>query len=135
MSSFEPKIVAFCCEQSGVPAAEMAKRLNLVMPGNLELVPVPCSGRIETLHLLKALESGADGVAVFACHEENCRYLHGNLRLKSRVEYAKGIMTQIGLEGERLEMFRLASVNGVQFAEMLCQKAEQLRRLGPNPAA
>jgi coenzyme F420-reducing hydrogenase delta subunit len=133
MPAFEPKIVAFCCEQSGVPAAEMAKQLNLKLPGNVELVTIPCSGRIETLFFLKALEGGADGVVVFACHEENCRYLKGNLRLKGRVEYAKRIMAQIGLEQERLEIVHLATNNGVKFAEALCQKSEQLCRLGPNP--
>lgn len=132
MSPFEPKIVAFCCEQSGVPAAEMAKRLNSKMPGNLELVPVPCSGRIETLYLLKALEV-ADGVVVFACHEENCRYLQGNVRLKSRVGYARQIMAKIGLEPERLEIFPLATNSGVKFAEFLVQKVDQLGALGPNP--
>jgi coenzyme F420-reducing hydrogenase delta subunit len=132
MSTFEPKIVAFCCEQSGLPAAEMAKTLKLKMPDNLELVPVPCSGRIETLYLLKALESGADGVVVFACYEENCQYLQGNVRLKSRVGYAKQIMTKIGLEGERLEIFHVATNSGVKFSEFLMQKADQLRLLGPN---
>jgi coenzyme F420-reducing hydrogenase delta subunit len=132
MSTFEPKIVAFCCEQSGAPAAEMAKILKLKMPDNLELVPVPCSGRIETLYLLKALESGADGVVVFACYEENCRYLQGNIRLKGRVGYAKQIMTKIGLEQERLEIFHLATNSGVKFSEFLIQKADQLRQLGPN---
>ncbi|MEK6654449.1 MAG: hydrogenase iron-sulfur subunit [Thermodesulfobacteriota bacterium] len=134
MSIFDPKIVAFCCEQSGVPAAEMAKTLKLKMPDNLELVPVPCSGRIETLYLLKALESGADGVVVFACYEENCRYLHGNVRLKGRVGYAKQIMAKIGLEGERLEIFHVATNSGVKFTEILMQKVDQLRQLGPNPA-
>ena len=132
MSPFEPKIVAFCCEQSGVPAAEMAKTLKLKMPNHLELVPVPCSGRIETLYLLKALEGGADGVVVFACHEENCRYLQGNMRLKSRVGYAKQIMGKIGLQQERLEIFHLATNSGVKFAEFLMQKADQLGQLGPN---
>lgn len=134
MSTFEPKIVAFCCEQSGVPAAEMAKTLKLEVPPHLEFVPVPCSGRIETLHLLQALESGADGVVVFACHEENCQYLNGNLRLKGRVGYAKRIMAGIGWEEERLDIFHLATNNGVKFAELLLQKSDQLRRMGPSPS-
>jgi coenzyme F420-reducing hydrogenase delta subunit len=134
MSIFSPRIVAFCCEQSGVPAAEMAKSLKLKMPDHLELVPVPCAGRIETLHLLKALEGGADGVVVFACYEENCSYLDGNGRLKGRVGYAKQIMAKIGLEGERLELFHLAANSGVKFGEALVRKEEQLLQLGPNPA-
>lgn len=134
MPTFDPKIVAFCCEQSGVPAHDMAKTLKCNLPDTIELVPVPCSGRIETLFLLQALEAGADGVVVFACYEENCQYLHGNLRLKSRVAYAKQMLAKIGLEGERIELVHLATNSGVKFAEVLLEKAEQLRRLGPNPA-
>lgn len=132
MPPFAPKIIAFCCEQSGVPAAEMAKQLNPTLPDNLELVAVPCSGRIETLFLLKALED-ADGVVVCACYEENCRYLQGNIRLKSRVGYARQIMAKIGLEPERLEIFPLATNSGVKFAEFLMRKIDQLAPLGPNP--
>ena len=135
MSAFEPRIVAFCCEQSGIHTVEMAKTLNLKTPEKLEVVPVPCSGRIETLALLKALESGADGVVVFACYEENCQYLQGNIRLKGRVDYAKQIMAKIGLEKERLEIVHVATNSGVKFAETLLRKEEQLRQLGPNPAA
>ena len=135
MSTFQPRIVAFCCEQSGNQAAEMARTLNLKLPEKLEVVPVPCSGRIETLALLKALESGADGVVVFACYEDNCQYLEGNVRLKGRVDYAKQIIGKIGLEKERLEIVHVATNNGVKFAETLLRKEEQLRQLGPNPAA
>jgi coenzyme F420-reducing hydrogenase delta subunit len=133
MPSFEPKIVAFCCERSGALAAEMAKSLKSKLPGNLELVAVPCSGRIETLYLLKALEGGADAVVVFACYEENCRYLQGNLRLKSRIGYARAIMGKIGLEPERLELVHLATNSGVKFAEFLARKVDQLGAMGPNP--
>jgi coenzyme F420-reducing hydrogenase delta subunit len=134
MSIFEPKIVVFCCEQSGSLAAEMSKTLKLELPGHLELVPVPCSGRIETLQLLKAFENSADGVMVLACYEENCQYLQGNLRMKSRVDYTKKIMTKIGLEQERLDIFHLAANSGARLAETLLQKRDQLRLLGPNPA-
>ena len=135
MANFAPKIVAFCCEQSGVQAAEMAKQLKLEMPEKLEIVPVPCSGRIETLFMLKALEGGADGVMVFACYEENCQYLHGNLRIKGRADYARQILGKIGLEPERLEIVHLATNSGVRFSETLLAKEEQLRRRGPNRAA
>jgi coenzyme F420-reducing hydrogenase delta subunit len=104
------------------------------MPDNIELVSVPCSGRIETLFLLKAFESGADGVIIFACYEENCQYLQGNLRLKGRVAYAKKILASIGLEEERIELVHLATNSGVRFAETLARKAEALRQMGTKAA-
>jgi coenzyme F420-reducing hydrogenase delta subunit len=134
MSEFVPKIVAFCCEQSGYPAADMAGTLKLKPPENVERVRVPCAGRIETIYLLKALENGADGVLIFGCYEENCQYLRGNLRAKSRLSYARQMLERIGLEKERLEICHLATNCGVKFAETLQQKSEALKKLGPNPA-
>jgi len=134
MSEFDPKIVAFCCDQSGYVAADMAGSLKMKLPKNVEIVRVPCAGRIETIYLLKALEKGADGVLIFACYEENCQFLRGNLRAKSRLSYAHRMLEKIGLEKERLEICHLATNSGARFAETLHRKSEQLKNLGPNPA-
>jgi F420-non-reducing hydrogenase iron-sulfur subunit len=133
--NFDPKIVVFCCDQSGYPAADMAGTLKLTLPKNIEIVRVPCAGRIETIYLLKALEKGADGVLVFACYEENCQFLRGNLRAKGRLSYAHRILEKIGLEKERLEICHLATNSGVKLAETLRRKWEQLKQMGPNPCA
>ncbi|MGD0915160.1 MAG: hydrogenase iron-sulfur subunit [Thermodesulfobacteriota bacterium] len=134
MSAFDPKIVAFCCDQSGYVAADMAGTLKLKLPKNVEIVRVPCAGRIETIYLLKALEKGADGVLIFACYEENCQFLRGNLRARGRLSYAHRMLEKIGLEKERVEICYLATNSGVKLAETLHRKSEQLRKLGPNPA-
>jgi F420-non-reducing hydrogenase iron-sulfur subunit len=133
MADFDPRIIAFCCDQSGYPAADMAGVLRLKLPENVEIVRVPCSGRIETIYLLKALEKGADGVLVFACYEENCQFLRGNLRAKGRLAYAHRMLEKIGLEKERLEICHLATNSGATWAEALRRKSEQLKKLGPNP--
>ena len=134
MSNFDPKIIAFCCDQSGYMAADMAGALKMKIPQNVEIVRVPCGGRIETIYLLKALEKGADGVLIFACYEENCQFLRGNLRAKGRLAYAHKMLEKIGLEKERLEICHLATNSGVKLAEALHRKSEQLKKLGPNPA-
>lgn len=133
MTDFNPKIVAFCCDQSGYLAADMAGTLKLNLPKEVEIVRVPCAGRIETIYLLKALEKGADGILIFACYEDNCQFLRGNLRAKGRLSYAHRMMERIGLEKERLEICHLATNQGVKLAETLRQKVEQLKKLGPNP--
>ncbi len=133
MSGFDPKIVAFCCDPSGYPALDMASRMKLEFPPDVEIVRVPCAGRVETIYLLEALEKGADGVLLFACYEENCEFLRGSLRAKARLAYARRLLEQIGLEKERLDLCHLATNSGVKFAETLKQKAEELRKLGPNP--
>ncbi|MCX8118925.1 MAG: hydrogenase iron-sulfur subunit [Desulfobacterota bacterium] len=133
MDGFEPKIVAFCCDQSGYPALEMAAGSGGGFPSNLEIVRVPCAGRIETLYLLKALERGADGVLIFGCYEENCQFLRGNLRAKGRLSYAHHFLEKIGLEKERIELCHVATNSGPKVIETLQRKWEELKKLGPNP--
>ena len=134
MTEFVPRIVAFCCDQSGYPAMGMAGTLKLELPGNVHIVRVPCAGRIETIYLLKAFEKGADGVLIFCCYRDNCQSLHGDVRVKNRLSYVHPMMEKIGLEKERLEICHLATNCGVRFAEMLQQKSEALKKLGPHPA-
>jgi F420-non-reducing hydrogenase iron-sulfur subunit len=131
VESFIPRIVAFCCDKSGYVAADMAGRAGLSLPERVDVIRVPCAGRIDALHMLKALENGADGVVIFACHEENCQSLSGNLMAKARMGYVHGIMTHIGLETERLTLCNLATNNGAKFAQTVRAKFDELIRLGP----
>ena len=82
---------------------------------------------------LQALENGADGVLIFACHEENCQSLTGNLMAKARMGYVYAIMEKIGLEKERLGLCNVATNNGAKFAEAVRKQCEDLSRLGPSP--
>jgi len=131
--SFSPRIVAFCCDKSGYVAADMAGKLGMSLPESLDIIRVPCAGRIDAFHMLQALENGADGVLVFACHEENCQFLTGNLMAKARMSYVYGIMEKIGLERERLELCNVATNNGAKFADTVRKKWEDLKKLGPSP--
>jgi F420-non-reducing hydrogenase iron-sulfur subunit len=70
----------------------------------LRLFPIPCSGRLDPIHLLRALEEFADAAYVIACPEGACRYFEGNARAQKRVERTKDTIAQIGLEQERLGM-------------------------------
>ncbi len=64
MTEFEPQIVAFCCHYCAYAAADLAGSLRLQYPTNLKVIKLPCTGKLDTLHLLKAFEEGADGVMV-----------------------------------------------------------------------
>jgi len=70
-------------------------------------VLVPCTGRLQPEHVLKAFESGADVVCAVACQEDNCHYLEGSKRCARRVDYLRSILEEIGLGGERLMLFHL----------------------------
>jgi len=50
-----------------------------------------------------------------------------------RIAYIKGLLDEIGLGGERLEMFFLSSAEGARWAEIATEMTERILRLGPNP--
>ena len=49
------------------------------------------------------------------------------------MNYAKRLLDEIGLGGERLEMYFLSSAEGARFAEIATEMTERIRALGPNP--
>ncbi len=130
---FEPQIVAFCCKYCAYAAADLAGSMRLNYPANLKIIQLPCSGRVDMLHLLKAIEEGADGVCVAGCLEGECHFVEGNLKTKKKVLAVKKVLEEAGVEPERVEMFNLSSAMGPRFAEIAQEMTDQIRRLGPTP--
>jgi F420-non-reducing hydrogenase iron-sulfur subunit len=107
--------------------------MRLSYPSNIKIVKVPCTGRVAVIHLMKALEKGADGVFVAGCMEGDCKYQVGNIRARMRVEYVRQLLQTIGLEPDRVAMYNMSSGEGPRFAEVCREMAEKVRKLGPNP--
>jgi len=107
--------------------------MRLDYPPNVKIIKVPCTGRVDVIHILKALEDGADGVMVAGCLEGDCHYQSGNLRAKKRVTYVQNILDQIGFGAERVAMYNLSAGMGVRFAEIAREITEKVKELGPNP--
>ncbi len=64
MTEFEPEIVAFACHHCAYAAADLAGSMRLQYPPNVKVIEVPCTGRVDVIHILRAFEKGADGVFV-----------------------------------------------------------------------
>jgi F420-non-reducing hydrogenase iron-sulfur subunit len=107
--------------------------MRLSYPVNVKIIQVPCTGRVDILHLLNAIEDGADGVYVAGCLEGECHYISGNLKARRKVNYVKKTLAEIGIEPERVEMFNLSSAQGARFAEIANEMAERITALGPSP--
>ena len=133
MKVFEPVIVAFCCHYCAYTAADMAGSQRLPYPANVKIVRVPCSGKVDTLHIVKAFEKGADGVYVAGCLEGDCHFKSGNTRAAKRVAFARGYLEEIGIEPQRLEMVHLSAGMGYGFAKAATDITEKIRELGPSP--
>lgn len=102
-------------------------------PPNVRIIEVPCTGKVDIIHILQAFEYGADGVIVVGCMEGDCHYQRGNLYAKTRVKRAKEILDKVGLDGERVGMFNLSSGMGGRFAEIVTEMTKKILELGPSP--
>jgi len=131
MNDFEPKIIAFCCHYCAYAAADLAGVLRLKYPPNVHIIRLPCTGRLDSLYLLKAFEVGADGVMVAGCLEGSCHFITGNLRETKRVLAVKNLLERLDIEKERLEFFNLSSAQGERFAQIAREMTERIRALGP----
>jgi coenzyme F420-reducing hydrogenase delta subunit len=132
-NGFEPELTAFSCIYCGSMAADTAGALRLKYPPNVKLIRFPCTGKVDVEYILKAFEEGADGVYIVACPIGNCHHVHGNVRATKRLAYARELLENIGLEGDRLGIFYMSGSQAHAFAEAARQMTERVRRLGPSP--
>ena len=102
-------------------------------PTNIRIIKVPCTGKVDIIHILKAFEAGIDGVYIVGCEEGNCHFLVGNLRARKRVERVKNIFKDVGIEPERIEMYNLSAGEGMRFVNAAIEMTDQIRSLGPSP--
>jgi coenzyme F420-reducing hydrogenase delta subunit len=130
---FEPEIIVFACHYCAYAAADLAGSMRLQYPTTIRMIKLPCTGKLEVIHLLKAIEAGADGVYAAGCLEGECHYLKGNLWARKRVDHVKRLLEEVGVEPERVEMYNMSSAMGARFAEVATEFTERIKQLGPNP--
>jgi len=123
----EPVIVAFACEGAAGYAAEIAGQLGMEMPNNVRVLKVPCSGRLDALHLMKAFDQGADGVVIFACPEDQCHYIDGSKKADERVAYLKKTLDVLGIGAERLNIYNVNSCEPDKFVKLATDFAGKVK--------
>jgi len=131
--TYEPVVVAYCCHYCAYTAADLAGSMRLEYAPNIRIIKIMCTGKVDTLLLLKAIEDGADAVYVAGCEEGSCHFLEGNFRAKKKVAQAKAMLKEIGIEPERAAMYNISASNSVLFAQAANEMTEIARKLGPNP--
>jgi coenzyme F420-reducing hydrogenase delta subunit len=131
VEKFEPVIIAFCCHYCAYAAADLAGSSRLQYPPNIRIIRTPCTGRLEVEYFMKAFENGADGVLVAGCEEGSCHFKEGNYLAKRRVNYARELLDEAGLEPERLRMVNVSAASSQKFAESVRDMVATVRKLGP----
>ena len=130
--NWQPKIVAFLCNWCSYAGADLAGVSRIQYPSNIRVIRVPCSGRINPLYILKALQNGLDGVLVSGCHPGDCHYLSGNLSARRKFALIKDFLEYVGIEPERVRFSWVSAAEGGRFAQIVKQVVEDVKALGPN---
>jgi len=131
--SFEPKILAFCCNWCSYAGADLAGVSRYQYPPNVRIIRVMCSGRIDPEFILHAFEKGIDGVMVIGCHIGDCHYVSGNLEAEKKVKIVKKLLEIVGFESDRLALEWVSAAEGLRFSRLIADFVEKIRQLGPNP--
>ena len=125
------RIIGFCCQNAISGEQDLAGKGRTSFEPSIKIVALPCSSKVETLAIIKAFESGVDGIFVLGCPEEKCHLLDGNLRAQKIVDYTKGLLEKIGIEGGRLEMFQFGTPAWQHFhqvAQAMTKRIESLNQ-------
>src|SRR5512137_361300 len=131
MMSFEPNIVAFVCNWCTYTGADLAGTSRIPMASNVRIIRLPCTGRIDTLFILKAFERGADGVIVSGCHPADCHYTSGNYHARRRFAVTREILAFLGIDTRRITFSWVSASEGNKWAEVVNGATAQVRELGP----
>jgi coenzyme F420-reducing hydrogenase delta subunit len=107
--------------------------MRLQYPSSIRIICLPCTGKVDLIHILRSFEKGADGVVVVGCMEGSCQFTSGNLRAKKRVEQARTLLNAVGLGGDRVQMYNLSSSEAPRFVQIAEEMTRKILELGPNP--
>jgi coenzyme F420-reducing hydrogenase delta subunit len=131
MKQVDPTIVAYCCHYCAYTAADMAGSMRLSYPSGIKIVRIPCTGKVDPIYVMRALQDGADGVLVAGCLEGDCHFKNGNIKAMKRIAYLKKMLDEIGIDPARVDMVLMSAGMGKQFARIVTEFADKIRKLGP----
>ena len=129
--NWNPKIVAFVCNWCTYAGADLAGTSRLKYDANIRLLRVPCTGRIDTLFIVKAFEQGADCVLVSGCHPGDCHYDAGNYHARRRWTIFRELMSFLGIDDRRLQFSSVSAAEGVKWAKLINGLVDEIRSLDP----
>ncbi|MGD9033942.1 MAG: hydrogenase iron-sulfur subunit [Desulfobacteraceae bacterium] len=128
-----PILALFYCQNTPDNGEKERQALEGKYGKSLRLFPIPCSGRLDPLHLLRALEEFADAAYLITCPEGTCRYFEGNRRAMKRVERTRWIIRTIGLEEERVGLIVREKDDRRPLSKLAEEIVDLTCKLSPSP--
>ncbi|MBN2315903.1 MAG: hydrogenase iron-sulfur subunit [Sedimentisphaerales bacterium] len=90
----------FYCANSLEPQ-DLVHFHNQLKGENFKSVCLPCSGKVNIPYMVKAFETGTDGVVIVTCKQDECRHIEGNKRAQKRAQAVDSLLEEIGLGAGR----------------------------------
>ena len=133
MTESHPDVVVYVCHNCIPPGARLPRQWD--QDGSHVVVrQAPCTGKIDAQYLFRGLESGLDGVCIVACPKGECHLTQGNSRAEMRVRTGRKLLSEIGMDPDRLAMIRVASTDKPESLEPAVRQAVAgICRTGPSP--
>jgi coenzyme F420-reducing hydrogenase delta subunit len=112
-------VVAFVCNWEGYRGLETAAQKGLTIPSAVKIVRVSCLSRVPSGLLLQVFEMGAAGVILIGCADHHCHYGTDKNWVEQNLNKVRAIMELLGLQRERLGLWRLDSTDGAELVAKL----------------
>ena len=126
-----PLIISYCCLFEVSSRGFINEKREAFKSSGIYSIMVPCVARLSVPDLLSPFELGADGLAIIACNDGSCLYPTAEDRLLRRIRQAKGVLNEIGVEGERIDYWKTdgsAEVSWTSFWEISRRKLDQIEK-------
>jgi F420-non-reducing hydrogenase iron-sulfur subunit len=131
MNNFKPNIVMFRCNFCSPPGAERALASRLKDNFRPIIIKTSCTGRIDPTFVFDAFVKGADGVVIAGCPPGDCHYVTGNYKARRNVLLLKRMLSQLGVEPERLKGEWLPASEAPRILSQLNEFVDKVIALGP----
>ena len=130
MTDFKPKIIVFCCNWCSYAGADLAGTSRLKIKPYFRVIRTMCSGRVEPAFILRAFNSGADGVMIAGCHPGDCHYNSGNYKARRRIMLLRNMLPHLGIEPERLKLEWISASEATKFQSAVNGFTDEVIELG-----
>ena len=105
-------IISFLCQNCAQGSANTAGVLRMKYDPRINIIRVPCAGRIGPKEILEAFNEGADSVSVIGCCLGACHYSDANLLNLRRVKILKNFLTEMGYGPKCVSQYTARAAEG-----------------------
>ena len=112
-------ILALLCKWSAYNATDKAAYDRLSYPENVKIIRVPCSGAVDSQHIMDGLDNGARGILIGGCYPDACHYAKGNFRAKAREQILKLNLDLMGFDKKTVRLEWIGKDEAHKFVEIV----------------